>query len=79
MRHWLQLGTRNWRTKPARTGLAVLAVALGVAVVVWVTCCFESVRRSMNETVLAWIGRSHVVVQHVNGRWAFFDEQVEQD
>ncbi|MCZ6815135.1 MAG: ABC transporter permease [Planctomycetota bacterium] len=79
MRHWLQLGTRNWRTKPARTGLAVLAVALGVAVVVWVTCCFESVRRSMNETVLAWIGRSHVVVQHVEGRWAFFDEQVEHD
>lgn len=79
MRHWLQLGTRNWRTKPARTGLAVLAVALGVAVVVWVTCCFESVRRSMNETVLAWIGRSHVVVEPVEGRWALFDQQFEQD
>ncbi|MFQ5424596.1 MAG: ABC transporter permease [Phycisphaerae bacterium] len=79
MRHWLQLGTRNWRTKPARTGLALCAVALGVAVVVWVTCCYESVRQSMTEMVLDWIGRSHIIVEPIEGRWALFDETLEPE
>ncbi len=74
MRHWLQLATRSWRIKPARSLLAVLAVALGVGVVVWVTCCYESVRRSIDQTVLDWIGRSHVIVEPRAGVWDFFLE-----
>ena len=77
MRHWLQLATRNWRTRPARTALAVAAVGLGVAVVVWVTCCYESVRRGMNEVVVGWIGRAHIIVEPVEGRWALFEGSFE--
>lgn len=73
MRHWSQLGTRNWRARPGRTALATAAIALGVAVVVWVTGCFESVRRSITEVVLDWIGRSHVMVESIEGRWGLFD------
>jgi putative ABC transport system permease protein len=51
---------------------------LGVGVVVWVTCCYESVRRSVTEAVLEWIGRSHVIVEPVEGVWAVFDERVER-
>jgi putative ABC transport system permease protein len=78
MRHWLQIATRNWRTKPARAALSVLAITLGVGVVVWVTCCYESVRRSVTDLVLDWIGRAHVIVEPVEGVWAVFDEGVEQ-
>jgi len=77
MRHWWQISTRNWRTRPGRSGLSVLAVALGVGVVVWVTCCYESVRLSITEAVLDWIGRSHVIVEPVEGVWAVFDERAE--
>ncbi len=71
------LATRNWRTKPARSVLAVLSVALGVGVVVWVTCCYESVRLKVTEVVLEWIGRSHVIVEPEMGVWAFFDQELE--
>ncbi|MFQ5430564.1 MAG: FtsX-like permease family protein [Phycisphaerae bacterium] len=76
MRHWLQLATRNWRTRPARSLLAVLAITLGVGVVVWVTCCYESVRRGVNEVVLQWIGRSHITIESTAGVWGLFDENV---
>ncbi len=77
MQHWWQLATRHWRTRPARSALAILAVTLGVGVVVWVTCCYESVRCGVTEVVLEWIGRSHVVVEHTQGVWDTFDQQVE--
>lgn len=73
---WL-LTTRNWRAKPARTALSVGAVALGVAVVVWVRCSYESVSIKMTEVVLEWIGRSHIMVEPVEGRWAVFGEDIE--
>lgn len=76
MRSWSQIATRNWRTRPGRTGLAVLSVTLGVAVVVWVTCCYESVRRGVTDVVLQWIGRSHVVIEPSAGVWGLFDESV---
>lgn len=76
MRSWSQIATRNWRTRPGRTGLAVLSVTLGVAVVVWVTCCYESVRRGITDVVLQWIGRSHVVVEPAAGVWGLFGEDV---
>lgn len=76
MRHWLQLATRNWRTRPARSALAVLAIALGVGVVVWVTCCYESVRVSVTKAVLDWIGRSHAMVEPSAGVWGCFSEDL---
>jgi len=75
---WL-LATRSWRVKPARTALSIGAVALGVAVVVWVTCCYESVSIKMTEVVLEWIGRSHIMVEPVEGRWAVFGAEIEAD
>jgi putative ABC transport system permease protein len=77
MQHWLLLATRSWGTKPARSILAVLSVALGVGVIVWVTCCYESVRLKVTDVVLEWIGRSHVIVEPELGVWAFFDQDLE--
>ncbi len=76
MKHWSQLATRNWRTRPARSLLAVSAIALGVGVVVWVTCCYESVRLGITNAVLEWVGRSHVIVEHKNGVWGTFGEDL---
>lgn len=77
MQHWWQIATRNWRTKPARSTLAVLSITLGVGVVVWVTCCYESVRLGVTEVVLQWIGRSHVIIETSAGVWGVFEEEVE--
>lgn len=76
MQRWWQIATRNWRTRPARSALAVLAVTLGVGVVVWVTCCYESVRRGVTEVVLQWIGRSHVIVESTAGVWGLIDIRI---
>ncbi len=67
MRHWLQLSTRNWRAKPGRTAASLGAIALGVGVVVWVTCAYESVRLALADQVWFWIGRSHISVESVYG------------
>lgn len=63
MRHWSQLGTRNWWVRPARTCGALAAIALGVGVVVWVTCAYESVRQALGEQVWFWIGSSDLTVE----------------
>jgi putative ABC transport system permease protein len=76
MQHWLQLATRSWRTRPARSGLAVLSIMLGVGVVVWVTCCYESVRHAVTEVALQWIGRSHISIEPAVGVWGDFDADV---
>ena len=65
MRHWWQLGMRNWRVKPGRTAGALGAIALGVGVVIWVTCAHESVRLALRDQVWFWIGRSHLAVESV--------------
>jgi len=67
MRHWWLLGIRNWRTKPGRTAGAVVAIALGVGVVVWVTCAFESVRLALRYQSWLWLGKSHISVESVYG------------
>jgi ABC-type antimicrobial peptide transport system permease subunit len=67
MRHWSQLGTRNWFAKPGRTAAALAAIALGVGVVVWVTCAYESVRLALTDQVWFWIGRSHLSVESMYG------------
>lgn len=74
---WWQLATRSWRTRPGRTALTTLAVTLGVAVVVWVTCCYESVRQSITRVVLEWVGAAHVIVEPVEGVWAVFSSDLE--
>lgn len=68
MRHWSQVGIRNWRVKPGRTAGAVGAIALGVGVVIWVTSAYESVRLSLEDQVWLWIGRSHLSVESVFGQ-----------
>ncbi len=69
MRHWSQLATRNWRVRQIRSIGAVAAIMLGTATIVWVSCCYESVRR----TVMAWaggyVGRSHITVQSPLGKY----------
>ncbi|MCG8407469.1 MAG: FtsX-like permease family protein [Phycisphaerales bacterium] len=77
MQRWWQIATRNWRIKPARSLLAILSITLGVGVVVWVTCCYESVRLGVTEVVLQWIGRSHVIIETSAGVWGVFEEDVE--
>lgn len=69
MRHWSQLAIRNWRAKRVRTGGAILAIALGAAAVVWVTCCFESVRRTVMTWAGGYVGRSHVVIESPLGKY----------
>lgn len=76
MKRWWQVATRNWWTKPGRNLLSTVSIALGVAVVVWVTCCYESVRRGVTDVVLEWIGRSHVVVESAAGVWGNFSDEV---
>lgn len=77
MRHWLQIATRSWRTRIGRSSLALLSITLGVGVVVWVTCCYESVRLGVTEAVLQWIGRSHVIVEPAAGVWGLFEDDIE--
>jgi len=76
IQRWWQVGTRNWRAKPVRTLLATGAIALGVGLVGWVTGSYESVRRSVVDTVREWIGEAQVTVESVAGRWALFDAAV---
>lgn len=67
MRHWSQLGIRNWRVKPGRTAAAIGAIALGVGVVVWVTCAYESVRLALQDQAWFWIGRSDLTIESAYG------------
>ncbi len=71
MRHWLQLATRNWQAKKVRTFGALLAVALGTAAVVWVSCCHESVRRTIMEWATGYVGSAHVTV---SSAWGQYDQ-----
>jgi ABC-type lipoprotein release transport system permease subunit len=73
--HWSQLGARNWQVKRVRTLGALLAIALGVGAVVWVTCCYESVR----ETVMGWaagyVGRSQINIESPFGKFSQFAQR----
>ncbi len=76
MRHWLQLATRNWRVKRIRTAGAVLAIALGTGAVVWVTCCYESVRQTMLTWAAGYMGRSHITIQSPLGKYDVLPERI---
>lgn len=67
MRHWSRLATRNWRAKTVRTLGAIFAVTLGTAAVVWVSCCHESVRRSVMQWAGGYIGKAHITVSSMWG------------
>ena len=71
MRHWSQIAIKSWRAKPGRTAGAVAAIALGVGVVVWVTCTYESVKRSLEQQVWTWIGESHLTLESMWGHRGF--------
>jgi ABC-type antimicrobial peptide transport system permease subunit len=74
--HWRQIAGRNWRIKRIRTAGAVLAIALGTGAVVWVTCCYESVRRTMLEWADDYIGASHVSIQSPMGKYDVLPERL---
>ncbi len=76
MRHWLQLATRNWRVKRVRTAGAVLAIALGTGAVVWVTCCYESVRQTVLDWAASYVGSAHVTIQSPLGRYDVLPERL---
>lgn len=69
MRHWLQLATRNWRVKRVRTLGALLAIAIGAGAVVWVTCCYESVRQATVQWAQTYVGNSQVNIHSPLGRY----------
>lgn len=79
MRHWSQLGIRNWRVRPGRTASALAAIALGVGVVVWVTCAYESVRLALEDQVWFWIGRSHLSVESLYGLYGVIPETIREE
>ena len=76
MRHWLQLATRNWQVKRVRTAGAVLAIALGTGAVVWVTCCYESVRETMLNWAVGYMGRSHITIQSPLGKYDVLPQRI---
>ncbi len=77
MRHWSQLAARNWRVRPGRAAATVVAIALGVGVVVWVTSSYESVRVTLSERVVdRWVGRSHISVESPLGHWGHISEDI---
>ncbi len=78
MRHWSQIGIRNWRVKPGRTAGGLAAIALGVGVVIWVTCAYESVRLALQDQVWLWTGRSHLSVESVSGPEGTINQSLSQ-
>jgi putative ABC transport system permease protein len=71
MRSWHQLTFRTWRQRPGRTAGAVLAIALGVAVVVWIASCYESARQWVTDLVYGWVGKSQIYVRSPLGKWGW--------
>lgn len=76
MRHWSQLATRNWQGRRLRTLGAVVAIALGTAAVVWVTCCYESIRRTVMDWASGYVGNAHVMVSSPLGRMGQIPERL---
>ncbi|MGD8451957.1 MAG: FtsX-like permease family protein [Phycisphaerae bacterium] len=76
MLHWSQLATRNWRVKRVRTAGALLAIALGVGAVVWVSCCYESVRLTVGQWAGAYVGRSQINIESPLGRLTQFSSRL---
>lgn len=69
MQHWSQLATRDLRTRRVRTLGAILAIALGVGSVIWVMCCYESVRQTVTRWAGNYVGKSHINVESPLGKY----------
>ncbi len=69
MRHWSQLATRSWRARPTRTLGALAAIALGTGAVVWVMCCYESVRQATTWWARDYVGKSDLNIESPLGRY----------
>jgi ABC-type lipoprotein release transport system permease subunit len=59
-----------------RTAGAVLAIALGTGAVVWVTCCYESVRETMLTWAAGYMGRSHITIQSPLGKYDVLPQRI---
>lgn len=78
MRHWSSLAIRNWWARASRTAGAVAAIAVGAAAVVWVTCCYESVRRVMADWSAGYIGESAISVGSPKGKYDQIPERLKR-
>jgi len=76
MQHWSRLATRNWQANKVRALGAVLAVALGTAAVVWVSCCHESVRQTVWEWAGGYVGNAHITVESMLGKYEQMPERL---
>jgi len=47
----------------------LLAIALGTGAVVWVTCCYESVRRTVMTWASSYVGASHLTLESPLGKY----------
>jgi ABC-type lipoprotein release transport system permease subunit len=54
----------------------VLAIALGTGAVVWVTCCYESVRLTMLAWAAGYIGKSHITIQSPLGKYDTLPQRI---
>lgn len=75
---WPGLATRNWRLRRLRTGGAVLAIALGTGAVVWVTCCYESVRATVMQWAGSFVGKSHITIESAWGKYDTLPQRLVQ-
>lgn len=71
---WWQLAIRNWRARLGRSLAESLAVAVACALVVLLTCCFDSLEQAMWTWHGRWIGRVDIRVEAPRGGW--LDESV---
>jgi putative ABC transport system permease protein len=76
MRHWSLLAIRNWRARLVRTLGALTAIAIGAAAVVWVMCCYESVRRTIFEWATDYVGDAQVSITSPTGKYDQIPERV---
>lgn len=76
MRHWSQLATRSWRARPTRTLGALAAIALGTGAVVWVMCCYESVRQATMWWARDYVGKSDLNIESPLGRYNQLPERM---
>ncbi len=73
----LLLAINNWRAKPGRTLGTLIAIALGVGTVVWVTSSYASVQNSISDQVVErWVGKSHLSIEPPLGHWGHMPDEV---
>ncbi len=72
LRSWRWLGWlafSHWRARPGRSIGALLAITIGVGAVIWVACCYESIRQSVNRWATGYVGKAHVTINSPLGRF----------